>query len=76
MKKLFLLQDTTAIALVSCNDDEDDNQSINTQKDRDAIKSLFSSILGEYNNFSSTWIAFHKPVGIDNFFQGKWVADS
>jgi len=54
MKKLFLLQDTTAIALVSCNDDEDDNQSINTQKDRDAIKSLFSSILGEYNNFSST----------------------
>lgn len=41
MRKMFLIL-TSAIALVSCNKDDDDNKSIQVQKESDAIKNLIT----------------------------------
>jgi len=45
---------TTAIALVSCNNDDDDSQSFNTQKESDAIKNLITTSYGDALKASSS----------------------
>jgi len=45
---------TTAIALVSCNNDDDDSQTFNTQKEGDAIKNLITTSYGDALKASSS----------------------